>query len=76
MWECGDCGLPEMRSRRTLDAVCHHCGVLLCPDCRVVLVDGAFGGPLVAADRAAVHCRSCRHEYHIMTVPLGGGADE
>jgi hypothetical protein len=70
MWECGDCGQPETSGRK-LDAVCHHCGVLLCQECRIVLVDGAFGGALVAADRTAVHCRSCRREHRLVAVPLG-----
>ena len=37
-------------------------------ECRVVVVDGAFGGPLVAAGRTAVHCRSCRREHHLVAV--------
>jgi hypothetical protein len=74
MWECGDCGQTET-SRCELDAVCHHCGVLVCPDCRVVLVDGVFGGPMVSPDRTAVHCRSCRREHHLVAVPLGSGTE-
>lgn len=69
MWECGGCGQPE-DTRRKLDRACHHCGQLLCAECRVVLVDGAFGGPLVSADRVAVHCRRCQRLHHPAAVPL------
>lgn len=75
MWECGDCGQPETSGRK-LDAVCHHCGLLLCRECRVVLVDDAFGGPLIAPDRTAVHCRACRREHHVVAVPLGSSTEE
>lgn len=73
MWECGDCGKAE-GSRRPLNSVCHHCGLLLCPDCCTVIIDGAFGGPLVTAGRAASHCRVCRHRYHRRSIPLGSGS--
>ncbi len=72
MWECGDCGKPET-STRVLDRVCHHCGLLLCPECRCTIIDGEFGGPLVTAERIATHCRACRWEHHPVTVPLERG---
>jgi hypothetical protein len=72
MWECGDCGMPESSTRK-LDQVCHHCGLLLCRECRHTIVDTAFGGPLVSPQRSASHCRACRWEHHAAAVPLGGG---
>ena len=74
MWECGDCAQPET-SRRTLDAICHHCGLLLCSECRVVVVDGAFGGSLISFERTAVHCRACRREHHLLGVALGSDGE-
>jgi len=73
MWECGDCGREES-STRPLDAVCHHCGLVLCRECRSVLVDMAFGGPLVSGERTAAHCRACRKEHHPAAVLLGNDA--
>lgn len=73
MWECGDCGQPE-NSARALDRVCHHCGLVLCADCRYELVDGAFSGPLVSAARTALHCRACWREHHPVGIPLGSDA--
>lgn len=72
MWECGDCGQPETR-RCKLDGVCHHCGVLLCPECRVVILDASFAGPLIDPERTAVHCRACRRKHHIAAVPIAAG---
>lgn len=71
-WECGDCGRPETGGHH-LDHVCHHCGLLLCRECCTVVIDGAFGGPMVAADRAASHCRVCRRRYHSLGISLGTG---
>jgi hypothetical protein len=69
VWECGDCGRVET-SRRPLDSVCHHCGLLLCPECCKIVIDGAFGGPMVSAGRVASHCRVCRRLYHPQSIPL------
>jgi hypothetical protein len=74
MWECGDCGQPE-NSSRALDRVCHHCGLLLCPLCRYVIADGAFGGLRVSSERTAVHCQACSREHHPAAVPLGSDRD-
>jgi hypothetical protein len=70
MWECAGCGQEEA-SRRKLDGVCHHCGLLLCPECRIVLIDSAFSGPLIDVNRTAVHCRDCWRQHHVTGVPLG-----
>lgn len=59
-WECAECHRAEGKGVR-IDAVCHHCGKPLCRDDRkLVPADSVFSEP--AAD--AVHCRSCKSEYH------------
>lgn len=73
MWECGDCGRAES-STRPLDNICHHCGLLLCRECCTIVIDAAFGGPMVTADRAASHCRVCRRRHHGLGIPLGIGS--
>lgn len=69
IWECGNCGQSESR-QLIVNAVCHHCGAPLCREDQYVLVDSAFSGPL--ADRRAVHCRSCRDEYHPLSIGQSG----
>jgi len=59
-WECAECNSPGSK----IDAVCHHCGKPLCRDDRVVILDNAFASVAGQRGPAAVHCRSCRSEYH------------
>ena len=45
-------------------------------DCRVVLADGAFGGPLVASDRTARRTADpAAVEHHPAAIALGSGTD-
>jgi hypothetical protein len=67
-WECAECHARESRDNR-IDAVCHHCGKLLCRDDRVLIADLAFAGG--RTDQVAVHCRLCKEQYHKVDVPLG-----
>lgn len=63
-WECGECGQPEDEKSGTLSLVCHHCGKLLCRDCRIRVIDGAFAGSAIDLERLAMHCRDCRVAFH------------
>ncbi len=56
VWECGDCSQQESL-QLAVDAVCHHCGKLLCRDDQHSLQDPSFRGPFGSRERAAVHCR-------------------
>ena len=71
-WECAECHAREERGCR-IDAVCHHCGKLLCRDDRVLIADFAFASASGEADQAAVHCRSCKSQYHKTDLPLSRG---
>jgi hypothetical protein len=68
-WECAECHARESRGNR-IDAVCHHCGKLLCRDDRVLIADLAFAGSRGGTDQVAVHCRPCKEQYHKVDVPL------
>lgn len=69
-WECADCHTPESQGTR-IDAVCHHCGKPLCREDRVLLPDYVFAASPGDVGAEAVHCRSCRREYHdIRDLPL------
>ena len=50
-WECAECRRGEGQ-RTLIDAVCHHCGKLLCREDRSVIADTAFDPP----GGEAVHC--------------------
>jgi hypothetical protein len=74
-WECAECQSAEGQ-RSLIDAVCHHCGKLLCRQDRVLIADAAFdpsGGE--AADQTAVHCRACSRQHHNRMDALFGRAD-
>jgi hypothetical protein len=60
-WRCADCGRPEDRRKKFLiEAVCHHCGKLLCPAHAFRVLDDAFHGGSIPAS----HCASCRRDHH------------
>jgi hypothetical protein len=64
-WECSECHRPEGKGVR-IDAVCHHCGKPLCLDDRVLISDNVFS----ELGAEAVHCRSCKNEYHPREITL------
>jgi hypothetical protein len=69
-WECAECNARE-KLRNPVDAVCHHCGKPLCRGDRVEIADLAFAmvpGPI---SPVAVHCRSCKRQYHPTDIPVG-----
>ena len=70
-WECAECGHREDRHVR-VDAVCHHCGKLLCRDDRVEIADLAFAGTPGPIPRTAIHCRRCKQRHHVPDIPLSG----
>lgn len=70
VWECGDCSQQESR-QLAVDAVCHHCGKLLCRDDQYRLQDPSFRGQFGSRERIAVHCRDCRDAFH--PTPVGNG---
>ena len=59
-WKCGVC----FEDIEEPDAVCHHCGRILCHKvnvCRFLIPDNAFAG---SSSRKAYHCPDCRKEHH------------
>jgi hypothetical protein len=62
-WHCAECHASE-DGATAVDAVCHHCGKPLCRRDQVLIPDEAFATLSAMADAVAVHCRSCRHEFH------------
>lgn len=62
-WECGECRSVEGGDIR-VNAVCHHCGKLLCREDQRVFPDPAFAVGGDSAGAEAVHCRECASEYH------------
>jgi hypothetical protein len=63
-WICGECSRPEELNFSVAWA-CHHCGKILCKDCkREMLADAAFSGPVASPSRRAVHCAKCWTDYH------------
>jgi hypothetical protein len=71
-WECAECGRKEDRVVR-VDAVCHHCGKLLCRDDRIEIADSAFASTLGQLGLTATHCGGCKRQYHAADIPLGRG---
>lgn len=69
-WECAECSRREDKQFR-VDAVCHHCGRLLCRDDRVEIADIAFSSAPGKLGQAATHCRQCKRQYHAADIPLG-----
>lgn len=74
-WECAECHAVEGKKTH-IDAVCHHCGKLLCRDDQKLLPDLAFSAATGEIGAEAVHCRDCRHQYHMaFDVRLGAIAE-
>jgi hypothetical protein len=60
-WRCADCGRAEDRPKQFLvEAICHHCGKLLCPTHAHRVPDNAFHG----GSTQATHCATCRRDHH------------
>jgi hypothetical protein len=59
VWVCSECG----ESSRPLDAACHHCGKLLCPDHAIWLYDLAFAR-FKGEQTIAIHCANCKSKHH------------
>ena len=62
-WECGYCNRSDDRDE-VVDAVCHHCGILVCREHQYSLFDDAFRGPSRLTGRWAIHCAECRRAHH------------
>jgi uncharacterized protein with PIN domain len=62
-WECAECHTSEEQGA-DISVVCHHCGKPLCRHDRVIIPDVVFAASVREAGAEAVHCRSCRREYH------------
>jgi hypothetical protein len=63
-WTCGNCGAVEDRKGGArIDWVCHHCGKLLCKDCRDTIPDGGFARA-GAVPAQARHCADCYRRHH------------
>ena len=70
-WECAECHARETRQNR-IDAVCHHCGRLLCRQDRKLIADVAFDPAGAEGNETAVHCRSCLRRHHTpIDIPIG-----
>jgi hypothetical protein len=70
-WECAECQASDAQRNR-IDAVCHHCGKLLCRQDRQVIADVAFDPAGGEANQTAVHCRACLRRYHTrIDIPVG-----
>lgn len=67
-WECAECNAQDRKAR--IVGVCHHCGKPLCHEDHVLIIDDAFAAVSGEAERAAVHCRACRRQYHPGSVSL------
>ena len=67
-WVCGECSRPE-GDRLKINAVCHHCGTLLCSRHRIDLPDGAFRRSTMSLPRSAAHCHKCAEAYHHVVLP-------
>lgn len=66
-WECAECNDHEA----DIVAVCHHCGKPLCAKDLVVIFDDAFAARPKKPANEAAHCRRCRRQHHLGSVPLG-----
>jgi len=70
-WECAECHATG-DDRRLPNAVCHHCGKLLCRADQRVIADVAFDPAGGEADQTAIHCRACWRQHHLLIdIPLG-----
>lgn len=67
-WHCDQCARSE--DDVEIEACCHHCGNLLCTECRQEILDDALVGRRVGTDLAAFHCGPCRREHHPRYVPV------
>lgn len=70
-WECAECHAREGTDKVFVDAVCHHCGKLLCPHDRVLIPDEAFSQVSGPVERMAVHCKECRQRHHPLALVEG-----
>jgi hypothetical protein len=69
-WECAECHSAESSSVN-VNAVCHHCGRLLCQGDQIVFPDPAFAVGRESPSAEAVHCRECTREHHPVLGHLG-----
>lgn len=65
-WQCDECWRADGVGE--IDAMCHHCGALLCAKCRTDIVDTEPVGARPGESRTAVHCASCRRRHHPWSV--------
>ncbi len=68
-WECAECSVRE-KDDTDIDAVCHHCGKLLCRRDRVLINDDALSRHDGLIARAAFHCQDCKKKHHPWAVEL------
>jgi hypothetical protein len=65
-WTCGVCNAVEGRriedtnEQVRVDAVCHHCGKLLCQAHQQALIDEVFSQGGRAGQTESVHCVGCQ----------------
>ena len=72
-WECAVCHSAEDGTVR-MNAVCHHCGKLLCQGDQRKLLDPAFAVGGDSRGVEAVHCRECAREHHPILGRIGRAA--
>lgn len=60
---CGECGAVNGRGGAVVNAVCHHCGKLLCRRHQVALLDSAFKGKR-SVPPVAIHCAACSKTHN------------
>lgn len=63
-WSCAECGRVERSRKVVVDAVCHHCGKLLCRAHQNTIIDDAFDTGSEPATIRAMHCQDCLRRFH------------
>jgi len=77
VWKCGECGAIEGKDEVTIDsveqkvninAICHHCGKLLCQKDRILIKDDVFEGTRIET----YHCDDCKKAFHQNSIAIKG----
>jgi hypothetical protein len=70
-WKCAICGETDGVNGGIVNAVCHHCGRLLCRRHQIIIRDPAFSRDK-GFRASAVHCPNCKNRHR----SLAGGTPE
>jgi len=63
-WICAECGAGEGENGgAALNAVCHHCGKLLCSQHQRWIEDDSFAASATGTPVQACHCSSCAPSF-------------